>query len=94
MTAKGIALERKRAALIAQITVERALLAQQGAALRPAALMIDRVNAGVNFVKSHPVILLLPITILTLRRPRQLLVSVVKGIGVWRLLQFGRHRLR
>jgi hypothetical protein len=42
MKAKATALMHKRAALIAQIGAERTALAQQGAALRPAALMIDK----------------------------------------------------
>ncbi len=94
MKAKATALMHKRAALIAQIGAERAALAQQGAALRPAALMIDKVVAGIRYLKSHPVVLLLPITILALWRPRRLLAFATSGLGLWRLVQRGRYRLR
>lgn len=94
MKAKATALMHKRAALIAQIGAERAALAQQGAALRPAALMIDKVVAGIRYLKSHPVVLLLPITILALWRPRRLLTFAVSGLGLWRLMQRVRIRFR
>lgn len=94
MKAKSTALMHKRAALIAQIGAERAALAQQGAVLRPAALMIDKVVAGIRYLKSHPAVLLLPITILALWRPRRLLTFAVSGLGLWRLMQRVRIRLR
>jgi hypothetical protein len=87
-------LMHKRNALVAQIGAERDALAQQGAALRPAAQMIDKVSAGIRFIKSHPAVLLLPITLLALLRPRRLITYTVSGIGLWRLVQRGRHRLR
>ncbi len=92
--AQAAALMHKRAVLVAQITTERAALAQQGAALRPAARMIDKVCAGMRYLKSHPGILLLPLVTLALWRPRRLLAFAVSGLGVWRLVQRGRHRLR
>jgi len=94
MKEKAAALMHKRAALIAQIGAERAALAQQGAALRPAALMIDKVVAGIRYLKSHPAVLLLPIAILALWRPRRLLGFAASGLGLWRLMQRGRQRLR
>ena len=94
MKAKAVALMHKRAMLVAQIAAERASLTRQGAALRPATLMIDKVSAGSRYLKSHPAVLLLPITILALRRPRHLLSLAVSGLGLWRLLRRGRHRLR
>lgn len=94
MKTKAAALMHKRAALIAQIGAERTALAQQGAALRPAALMIDKVSAGIRYVKSHPGVLLLPIAILALWRPRRLLAVAVSGLGLWRLMQRVRLRFR
>jgi len=94
MNVKADALMRKRNTLVAQIGIERDALAQQGAALRPAAQMIDKVNAGIRFINRHPGVLLLPITILALWRPRRLFAYAVSGIGLWRLVQRGRHRLR
>lgn len=94
MKEKAAALMHKRNALVAQIGAERNALAQRGAALRPAAQMIDKVSTGIRFIKSHPGVLLLPITILALLRPRRLLTYAVSGIGLWRLMQRGRHRLQ
>lgn len=87
-------LMQKRTELIRQIEAERAVLAQQGAALRPAALVIDKVGAGVRYVQSHPEVLLLPMAILVLWRPRRLLAFAVSGVGMWRLVQRGRRWLR
>jgi len=94
MSQAQAALMHKRAVLVAQITTERAALAQQGAALRPAARMIDKVCTGMRYLKSHPGVLLLPLVILALWRPRRLLAFAVSSVGVWRLVQRGRHRLR
>lgn len=94
MPAPMIALMHKRAALVAQIAVERAALAQQGAALRPAALMIDKVSAGIRYLKSHPGALLLPVALLALWRPQRLLAFAVSSLGIWRLVQQGWRQLR
>jgi|GEM_PF-4236256 len=94
MNEKANALARKRDELIAQIAFERVSLSQQGVALRPAAQTVDRVIAGVRYLKRHPVVLLLPLAILSLRRPRHWLALGTKGFGIWRLLQSRRRRLR
>jgi hypothetical protein len=94
MNEKAAELMHKRNTLVAQIGAERDALAQQGAALRPAAQMIDKVSAGIRFIKRHPGVLLVPISILALWRPRRLFTYAVSGIGLWRLVQRGRHRLR
>ena len=87
-------LMQKRSVLLAQIAAERAALAQQGAALRPAALVIDKVSAGVRYVHTHPEILMLPAAILALWRPRGVMSFAVKGLGFWRILQGWRARIR
>jgi len=94
MKAKANALMQTRTALLAQIAVEREVLAHQGAALRPAAQLIDKVGMGFRFIQSHPALLLLPMTIVTLWRPRRLLGLAISGLGLWRLVRQGRHRLR
>lgn len=91
MKAKAVALMHKRAVLVAQIADERASLAQQGAALRPAAQMFDKVSAGIRYLKNHPRTLLLPISILALWRTRRLLSFAVSGLGLWRLFTSIRH---
>lgn len=92
--ADAVALMRKRAVLLAQISTERAALAQQTGQLRPAAQMVDKARAGVRYVKSHRAILLLPIAILTIWRPRRILSMVASGLGVWRLFQRGIRLIR
>lgn len=89
MKAKAIALMHKRNALVAQIAVERVALAQQGAMLRPAVRVIDKISAGIRYLKSHPRVLLLPIAILTLWRPKGLWVFAVSGLGLWRRVRRG-----
>lgn len=93
MQAKAMMLMHRRAVLIARIETERAALAQHGTALRPAAQVIDKVRAGVRYIKSHPGILLLPLTLLVLWRPRRLLTFVISGVSAWRFVQRTRHRL-
>lgn len=94
MKAKSDALMQARTALHAQITAERAVLVQQGAALRPAAQLIDKVGMGIRFIQSHPALLVLPMTIVALWRPRRLLGIAISGLGLWRLVRQGRRRLR
>jgi len=87
-------LMQKRSMLLAQIAAERAALAQHGAALRPAAQVIDRVSSGIRYVSKHPEILVLPAAILALWRPRRLVSLAVSGLGFWRMLQGWRTRIR
>lgn len=87
-------LMQKRSVLLAQIAAERAALAQQGAALRPAAQVIDKVSSGMRYVSKHPEILVLPAVILALWRPRRLVSLAVSGLGFWRMLQGWRTRIR
>ena len=94
MKAKAIALMHKRNALVAQIAAERASISQQGAALRPAALMLDKVSVGIRHIRSHPGALLLPLAILSLWRPWRLLAFAGSGLWVWRLVQRGQHWIR
>ena len=85
---------QKRSALLAQIAAERAALAQQGAALRPTARVIDKVSTGIRYINTHPEILILPAAILTLWRPRRIVSFALSGLGFWRMLQGWRGRIR
>ena len=87
-------LMQKRSVLLAQIAAERAALAQQGAALRPAAQVTDKVSSGMRYVSKHPEILVLPAVILALWRPHRLVSLAVSGLGFWRMLQGWRTRIR
>ena len=89
----NIELARQRMALIRQIDNERADLAQKAAALRLAAQVLDKVNAGIQHLKKHPEILLLPFALTVVTRPRRLLALGASGLGLWRLLRSWR-RLR
>ena len=86
-------LARHRLALVAQIADERRDLAQNATALRYAAQVIDRINEGIQHIRKHPEILLLPLAITVVSRPRRLLALGISALGFWRLLQSWR-RLR
>lgn len=86
-------LARQREVLIAQIVNERADLEQKADSLRFAAQVIDKINDGIQHLKKHPEILLLPLAITIVSRPQRLIALGVSGLGLWRLLQSWR-RLR
>ena len=86
-------LARHRLALVAQIAHERGDLVQRAAALRFAAQVIDRINAGIQHIRRHPEIMLLPLAVTLVSRPRRLLALGVSALGFWRLVQSWR-RLR
>lgn len=94
MEAKAAALAHKRAVLMAQLATERATLALQSAALRPAARKVDKVISGIRYVKSHPEALMLPLVMLALWRPKRLITFALSGLSFWRLVQQGRRGLR
>ena len=88
-----IELAKQRGALIAQIVIERTDLAQKGASLQFAAQVIDNICDGIRYLKNHPEILLLPLAITVVSRPRRLLALGISGLGLWRLLQSWRRRI-
>ena len=94
MKAKAIALMNKRNDLIAKMAVERMALAQQGATLRPTALMIDKVSTSIHYLKNHSGIWLLPAAILTLWRSKRLWSFAASALGLWRLIQRAQTRIR
>lgn len=86
-------LAKQRLALVAQIAADRRDLAQNATALRYAAQVIDRINAGLQHIRKHPEILLLPLAITVVSRPRRRVALGISALGFWRLLQSWR-RLR
>ena len=94
MKEKAVALMNRRNELIAKIAVEQIALAQQGTTLRPTALMIDKVSGSIRYLKRHSGIWLLPAAILTLWRPKRLWTFAVSALGLWRLVQRARMRIR
>ena len=95
MSARKVEVElaAKRVALIAQSVQQRAELAQQAASLKLAAHVLDKINDGLQHIKKHPEILLLPLAIVVVARPQRLLALGMSAFGLWRLLQ-NLRRLR
>ena len=91
--ATALALVRQRDDLVAQIAVERAVIAKNGASLRQLSRMIDKVSGGIHYLKRHPETLLLPVVITVVSRPWRLLTLAVSGFGAWRMVQYWRRRI-
>jgi hypothetical protein len=90
---KALALVRQRDDLVAQIAIERAVIAQDGASLRKLSRMIDKVRDGIHYLKRHPETLLLPVVITVVARPWRLLALAISGLGLWRMVQSLRRRI-
>ena len=88
-----LALVRQRNDLVAQIAIERAVITQNSATLRRLSRAIDRVRYGIQYLKSHPEALLLPIVITIVSRPWRLLTFAISGFGLWRMAQIWRRRI-
>jgi hypothetical protein len=91
--AKTLTLVKQRDDLVAQIAFERAAIAQNGASLRRLSRMIDKVRDGIQYLKSHPEALLLPVVITVVSRPRRLLTLAISGFVLWRMAQIWRRRI-
>lgn len=91
--ATTLALARRRDDLVAQIVIERAVIAQNADSLRRLSRMIDKVRDGIQYLKSHPEALLLPAIIIVVSRPRRLLTLAISGFGLWRMAQIWRRRI-
>jgi hypothetical protein len=90
---KALALVRQRDDLVAQIAMERAAIAQDGASLRRLSRIIDTVRNGIQYLKRHPETLLLPVVITVVSRPWRLLTWAISGVGLWRMAQIWRRRI-
>jgi hypothetical protein len=91
--ATALMLVRRRDDLVAQIAIERAAIAQDGASLRKLSRMIDKVRDGIRYLKRHPETLLLPVVITVVARPWRLLALAVSGLGLWRMVHSLRRRI-
>jgi hypothetical protein len=91
--ATALVLARQRDDLVAQITIERAAIVQNSASLRRLSRMIDKVHDGIQYLKSHPEALLLPVVIAVVSRPWRLLTLAISGFGLWRMAQSWRRRI-
>lgn len=90
---KALALVRQRDDLIAQIAIERAAIAQDGTSLRRLSRIVDIVRNGIQYLKSHPEALLLPVVITVVSRPWRLLAWTMSGVGLWRVARIWRRRI-
>jgi len=88
-----LALARQRDDLVAQIAIERAAIAQNGASLRRLSRMIDKIRDGIQYLKRHPEALLLPVVVTVVSRPWRLLALAISGLGLWRMAQSWRRRI-
>jgi len=88
----SLALMRQRDDLVAQIAFERAAIAQNGASLRRFSRMVDKIRDGIQYLKSHPEAMLLPVVITIMARPWRLLALAISGLGLWRMAQNWRRR--
>lgn len=93
-SARTLALARRRDEIVAQIAMERAAIAQNGASLGRFSRIIDKVRDGIQYLKSHPEALLLPAVIIFVSRPRRLLALAISAVGLWRMAQRWRRRIR
>ncbi len=91
--ATTLALVRQRDDLVAQIAIERAAIARNGASLRRLSRMIDKTRDGIQYLQSHPAALLLPVVITVVSRPWRLLALAISGFGLWRMAQSWRRRI-
>ena len=91
--ATALALVKQRDDLIAQIAMERAMIAQNSVSLQRLSRMLGRVRDGIRYLKSHPEALLLPVVITVVSRPWRLLTVAVSGFGLWRMAQSWRSRI-
>ena len=91
--ATALALVKQRDDLIAQIAMERAMIAQNSVSLQRLSRMLGRVRGGIRYLKSHPEALLLPVVITVVSRPWRLLTVAVSGFGLWRIVQSWRSRI-
>ncbi len=93
MNDKVLQLSQQRDDLIHQIIMERAELAQQGAALHRATRILDQFRNGIRHVKNHPEILLLPAAAMYVLRPRRLWAWGLSGLSLWRMARNWQRRI-
>lgn len=91
---KARQLAQHSAALITQIAIQRKDMAQQVAALQPAAHLIDKVRDGLVYLRHYREALLLPLALILVSRPRRIITFFLSSVGVWRLIQNWRRSIR
>lgn len=94
MSDKARQLVRKSEALVDQITIQRRDIARQAVALQAAAHFIDKLRDGILYIKNRREVLLLPLALIIVSRPRRIIAFFLSSLGVWRLIQNWRRSIR
>ena len=76
---------KRREDLVAKITSERSVIAQNGGSIRPLVDWAGKINDVVHFLRSRPLYFILPAAVMTAARPRRFLGMAVSVMGLWRL---------
>lgn len=87
-------LAQRSEALVNQITLQRRDIARQASSLQEAAHFIDKLRKGIFYLRARREMLLLPLALLIVSRPRRLIAFFLSSVGVWRLVQNWRRSLR
>lgn len=91
MSNKTHQLARQSEALVNQITLQRRDIARQASSLQGAAHFIDKLRQGISYFRARREMLLLPLALLIISRPRRIVAFFLSSIGVWRLVQNWRR---
>ena len=91
---KTYPLAQHSAALVTQIALQRRDIARQAAALRSGAHFIDKVRDSILYIRHHREVLLLPLALLIVSRPRRIVAFFLSTLGAWRVIQNWRHSVR
>jgi len=97
MDARLLEIIRRRERLLMRAATQREELAEIARHLHAPAAAIDHVNSAVQTLKAHPVLLVFPLAVLALWRPRRIAAWAGRAWMVWRfwrtspLVQWMKH---
>ena len=94
MSNKMHQLARQSESLVTQIAIQRRDIARQATSLQAAAHFIDKIRAGILYLKARREALLLPLALIIISRPRRIFAFFLSALGMWRLIQKWRRALR
>ena len=94
MTPELLELALKKQRLRLKSAALRADFAEQAGALAPAFSAVDRVQAGISWLRRHPVLPVAALVALLVVRPRTMLRLAGRGWLVWRAVQRLRSALK
>ena len=88
---RAIELARRREQLIARAAIQRERLADHVRQWERPIAAVDKVIAGVNYLRAHPVVLAVGIAVLTVVQRRSLWGLVRRGFLLWRIARTWRR---